>query len=171
MANVEYNNTVFDNTAQTFNSSPDNTTTSDELLAGEVYDYEHETNFAKAKRVAKAIKIVFFTITISVTGGAIVVGLTRSNVGSATPKIEEPVFNVENKVLYYSFNLTNLKNYKVTFTILNKETEIYKVVLEKEQTYSNSYDLSKYSGSMSASLDYSNDVDHFGNLYKYPFTL
>ena len=171
MANTEYNNTVFDNTAANFNFSPDNTAQSDELLAPETYNYERETNFAKLKRKIKIAKIAIFSVTVTVTGGAIVVGLTQNNNGTKTPAIEAPAFRVENKTLHYSFKLTNLNNYKVIFTINKDKENIYKVILDKEDGYENSYDLSSFSGSMSATLDYSNEVDHYGNLYTYNFEL
>lgn len=171
MANTEFNNIVFDNTNANFNYSPDNVQTSDELLAGETYDYERETNFAKMKRKIKVAKLAIFSVTVTITGGAIVVGLTQNEGFLKTPVIEAPSFRVENKVLYYSFNLTNLKNYKVTFTINQNKENLYKIILDKENKYENSYDLSSYSGSMSASLDYTNEADHFGNLYTYNFTL
>ena len=171
MANTDYNNIVFDNTANNFNFSPDNTATSDELSAPENYNYERETNFAKLKRKIKIAKIAIFSVTVTVTGGAIVVGLTQNNNGPKTPAIEAPAFRLENKTLYYSFRVTDLNNYKVIFKINNDKENIYQVILDKENTYENSYDLSSYSGSMSATLDYSNEVDHYGNLYTYEFTL
>lgn len=171
MANTEFNNIVFDNTAQTTNFSPNNVTTSDELLAPETYNYEKPTNFSKLKKKIKVGKIVFFSVTVSVTGGAIVVGLTQNNIGAKTPVVEAPSFRVENKTLYYSFKLSNTRNYIVIFTINQDKEQIYKVILDKDDKYENSYDLSSYSGSLNASIDYSNDVDHFGNLYKYEFTL
>ena len=171
MGNTEYNNTIFDNTAANFNFSPNNVETSDELLAPETYNYERETNFAKLKRKIKIAKIAIFSVTVTVTGGAIIVGLTQNNNGPKIPAIEAPVFRVENKTLYYSFKLTNLKNYIVTFTINNTKENVYQVVLDKEDIYENNYDLSSYSGSMNASLHYSNEVDHFGNLYSYNFEL
>ena len=171
MANTDFNNTVFDNTAANFNFSPDNTATSDELSAGEIYDYERETNFAKLKRKIKIAKIAIFSVTVSVTGGAIIVGLVQNNNGPKTPVIEAPNFRVENKTLFYSFTLNDIRNYKVIFTIKNNKENIYEVVLDKNDTYENSYDLSSYSGSMSATLDYSNEVDHYGNLYTFNFEL
>lgn len=171
MANTEFNNIVFDNTATTTNFSPNNVAQSDELLAPETYNYERETNFAKLKRKIKIAKIAVFSVTVTVTGGAIVVGLNQNNVGAKTPVVEAPSFRVENKTLIYSFKLNNVNNYKVIFTINQDKENIYKVTLDKDNTYENSYDLSSYSGSMSASLDYTNEVDHAGNLYTFNFTI
>lgn len=171
MANTEFNNIVFDNTATTTNFSPNNVAQSDELLAPETYNYERETNFAKLKRKIKIAKIAVFSVTVTVTGGAIVIGLTQSNNGPKIPVVETPSFRVENKTLFYSFKLNDVKNYKVIFTIKNNKGNIYEIVLDKDDTYENSYDLSSYSGSLSASLDYSNEVDLFGNLYTYNFEL
>lgn len=171
MANTEFNNIAFDNTAQTTNFSPNNITTSDELLAPETYNYEKPTNFSKLKKKIKVAKIAFFSVTITVTGGAIVVGLRQNNIGAKPPVVEAPSFRVENKIIFYSFKLNDIKNYKIMFTISKDNEQIYKVMIDKEDKYENSYDLSNYSGSLNASIDYSNDVDHFGNLYKYEFTL
>ncbi|MBQ0009217.1 MAG: hypothetical protein KBS97_02975 [Firmicutes bacterium] len=171
MANTDFNNTVFDNTAANFNFSPDNTATSDELKVGETYNHERETNFAKLKRKIKIAKIAIFSVTVTITGGAIVVGLTQNKNAIKTPVVESLNFRVKNKTLFYSFKLTDINNYKVIFTIKNSKENIYEVVLDKNDTYENSYDLSSYSGSMSASLDYSNEVDHYGNLYTFNFEL
>lgn len=171
MANTEFNNIAFDNTATSTNFSPDNVAQSDELLAPETYNYERVTNFAKLKRKIKVAKIAIFSVTVSVTGGAIVVGLTQNNNGPKIPVIETPNFRVENKTLHYSFKINDIRNYKVIFTIKNNKENIYEVALDKNDTYENSYDLSNYSGSMSATLDYYNGVDHFGNLYTYNFEL
>lgn len=171
MADTETNNIESDNTAQTTNFSPDNLATSDELLAPEVYNYERPTNFAKLKRKIKVGKIVFFSLTISITGGAIVVGLVRNNIGAKAPVIEQPSFRVENKQLIYSFKVSEIRNYKVIFTINQNDQNIYKVIINKDDTYNNTYDLSEYSGSLDAKLDYTNEVDHAGNLYTFNFTL
>ena len=171
MSKTEINNIPFDNTAVTTNFSPNNTLQSDELLTGESFDYERQTNFSKLKRKIKITKIVLFSITVSVTGGAIVVGITQNGIGANPPTIEAPAFKLENKTLIYSFALSNLRNYKVIFTINKGNEQIYNVKLDKEQKYESSYDLSNYSGSLNAKIDYSNDADHFGNLYTFEFTI
>ena len=171
MANTDYNNIEFDNTAEKTVFSPNNVAESDEILAPETYDYERETNFAKLKRKIKVAKIAFFSVTVTVTGGAIVIGLAQNNNGPKIPVIETPNFRIENKNLLYAFKINDIKNYKVIFTIKNSKENIYQVILEKDDTYENSYDLSNFSGSMSATLDYSNEVDLFGNLYTYNFEL
>lgn len=171
MANTEFNDIQFNNLKETTNFSPNNIEQSDELLVGESFDYERQTNFSKLKRKIKITKIALFSVTVSVTGGAIVVGLTQNAMGATPPTIEAPAFRLENKTLIYSFTLSNLRNYKVIFTINKGNEQIYNVKLDKEQKYENSYDLSNYSGSLNAKIDYSNDVDHFGNLYTFEFTL
>lgn len=171
MSETEFNNLTFDNIKETTNFSPDNISTSDELLAPETYDYERPTNFSKLKSKIKVAKIAFFTITVSVTGGAIVVGLVQNNIGAKPPVIEQPNFRVENKQLIYSFKVSDVRNYKVIFTINQNDTNIYKVVFDKNDTYENSYDLSEYSGSLNAKIDYTNEVDHSGNLYTFNFNL
>lgn len=170
----EYNNLDTDNTATNFNATPDNTKTSDELDAPISYGYEYpvrETNFAKLKKNIKIIKIAACTVTVTVTGGALVVVIRNNMVAKEIPKVENYEVNVINKFLSYKADLSNMGKYTVFFEInkggqiINKDSYTNNGHIEK------SYDLSAYIGEITTKLGYGNGVDYYISLKENKFVL
>lgn len=113
----EFNNLNINNTPITFNSSPNNIATSDELDAPLMYqDKMDGTLYAKRKRTNKIV--VAAGITLLVTAASIASGSIISNAFILNPpKISESTYNVEEKVFKYDFTIVNDGEYNIVYTI------------------------------------------------------
>lgn len=118
----EFNDLTTDNTATSFDPSPDNIATSDETEAAPVYAEETVTQYAKAKRVAAAVTTTIAVVSVGVGG----VSLFNTTVVDTPPTIsEESTFVVSDTEdsFTYDFTVTNDKQYTMSFDIYI-ETEV-----------------------------------------------
>lgn len=159
------------NTATTFCDSPNNTVQSDELAAPSSYEGEEKvTRYALKKRKIHRAKVAFFSITIGVTGGAVITSLVPVFKKAGSPQISTHEFEVRDNTLYYAIKVENIKDHKGAFTITNNEKEIYVVALSKDGSYVNCFELEDYGGSFSASVTYVDSNNNKQSLYTFDFT-
>ncbi len=139
----EFNNLNINNTNITFNNTPNNIETSDELKAPLMYqDNIQGTNFARKKRTAKIV--VLSGITMLVTAASIASGSIISNAFILNPpKISDSVYKVEEEVFTYNFTVTNEGEYKLEYFITIGDRTLMKSDCSKSGTYAGQFNENK----------------------------
>lgn len=123
----EFNELTFNNNEPTFSLTTDNIQTSDELNVGPVYQYQTDTQYARRKRVAKAV--TFAGISVALTATLVSSGTILSNVFIMNPpKVSNINYVINKNGFEYSFTIKNDAKYK-TYYYLRLDS---KTVLEKD---------------------------------------
>ena len=133
MDESEFNDLSTDNTATSFDNSPKNTATSDELNAPSVYSEETTTEYAKSKRIAGGITTAIAILSIGVGG----VSFLTSNYVSNPPTIadNELVLDEKTNDLSFHFTITNSEPYPITLEISLADKTIFSYDTTKEGKY------------------------------------
>ena len=166
----EYNALLTNNTSTSFNASVNNVKTSDETLAGPIYEEARVTNFAKLKRKTKIAKIALLSVTVGVTGGALTVSITNK-VNGDIPTFTNTEITLNEGTIYYSFSIAKQTKYLSYFSIKNDEEELYYVQHGSVGDYFGEYQLKDYQGQFTAEIGYTNGADIFKAIKSETFTI
>lgn len=171
MANTEANNIPFDNTKITFDCSPNNIAISDELLTGEVYNYEKETQYAKAKRISKGTKIAVIGVSVTAAAGGIFGAIAPDFMKNQTPICANPVCSYSDHTLFYSFDAQKIGSLIIKIRIVNTPTKVqfYTETINEDGHVEGTLDCQDYPGENVFYVNYTNNADLEANLYTYKF--
>ncbi len=163
----EFNSLDTDNLATSFSNSPDNLVTSDELQAGENYATKQGTAYSIAKGVSRALAVTGITISVS-AGGYM---LLSNSMVQTPPTLAESSFEVSTSSdsLSFSFTITNDKEYKATFEILEKKEVLFSLDVTKADTYTGTAENLGYGKTLLYQITYVAN-DYIGTLLKVNFT-
>ena len=132
----EFNDLATDNLATSFDNSPNNLSTSDELSASEVYDDSKKSSYSLAKKVAAVATVAVSLVTASTV---------LSNLTSQKPYIEviSIAVNESTSSLDYEFKTHSVNNYFAFFTVKMEgiENPLLEFDITSLQTYSGSVTL------------------------------
>lgn len=158
----EYNEVPYDNLATSFNNSPDNLLTSDELQADAVYTNKMGTSYSLSKVIVKA-GIAASIVATSVGGVSM---LKNSFVKS--PTLTDNVINLSTTKdeLSYSFTIQNDNNLSCLFEIKSAD----KIYISLDVSTSNKYEGTitniGYNVELNYKLTYSNNFDYTSILWQ-----
>ncbi len=163
----ELNSLDTDNLATSFDNSPDNLATSDELQASENYVTKQGTAFSIAKGVSRALVVTGITVSVS-AGGYM---LLSNSMVSSPPSVADTSFVVSPTLdsLSYFFTITNDKEYKTTFEILEKKEILFSLDVTKADAYSGTAENLGYGKTLVYQITYVAN-DYTGTLLKVNFT-
>lgn len=165
----EFNDLNTDNCATTFNDSPDNTATSDELEASSVYTDKMGTAYSKSKSVLATVASVGITVTAG-AGGLFIL----NNSFLKTPaKISEVSIlpQKEENSLSYSFIITNDNNYSVIFSVSEEKEKVFTLDVSKPMKYEGKVEGLKREVNYHYSFLCTNNVDYNSILLEEDFIL
>lgn len=159
----EYNEIPYDNLATTFDNSPNNIQTSDELEADAVYTNKMGTSYSISKALTKAATIVGFSVTTGV-GGV----LLMQNTFVTAPTISDNTISVSKELdeLSYSFTIKNEKNLKCLFEIKSSEKTFVSLDVSPSNTYEGKVENIGYNIELTYKLSYSNNLDYSAILWQ-----
>lgn len=165
----EFNDLNTDNCATTFNNSPDNTATSDELEASSVYTDKMGTNYSKSKKVLSSLA----GIGITVTAGAGGLFILNNSFLKAPAKISEVsiVPQKEENSLSYSFTITNDNDYSVIFSVSKEKEIMFSLDVSKPKQYEGKVEGLKREVNYHYSFLCTNNVDYNSILLEEDFIL
>ena len=162
----EYNDLTTDNTATSFDNSPDNLATSDELSASSVYTDKMGTAYSIGKGLSRAVTVVGLTISLGATGFSFV-----NTFATNVPEVTERHFVQSQKddSLDYGFTITNKDNYPITFHVQVEGETFFSLDVSKEQSYKGSVTDLGYDKEVTYSIYYVKDEIR-ANLFSVTYT-
>ena len=131
----EFNDLTTNNLATSFDASPNNIATSDELSAPAVFQGTL-TSYAKSRRIAQGITTAIAILSVGVGG----VSFLTSQFVDTPPTISANTIDISSTedCLDYAFAIDNPKGYAAAFEVLIEEKTIYTLEVTEGKTYSGS---------------------------------
>jgi hypothetical protein len=159
---TEYNDIPFDNLATSFDNSPNNIATSDELDAGEVYTNKMGTSYSLSKIITKVV-VAAGILTTSIGG---ITMLKNSYIKAPTLTDNTIVVSTQKDELSYSFTIKNENGMSCLFEINSSEKSYLSLDVSTSNKYEGVITDIGYNVEINYKLTYSNNLDYTSTLWQ-----
>ena len=168
--NEELNELKFNNINVTFTGVTNNTATSDELEASNVYQDKMGTNYSRSKNIARAFN--FAGISLILTAAAIKTGSLIANAFVLNPpSVEEVTYSLKEFSFSAKFVVSNPANYQMNYYLLVNDEEVIKEDCSEEKEYLVEYSHLQVNDECRFYIEFTNKVDYKKVIENYSFKM